>query len=464
MFYYDELNQLVRENVCTANCDTTPVGYTNEYLYDGFGNRTYVKTYNYTEAISLNGLTPINVSAYTYTYSWDDQLSTANGYTYSYDDSGNVSSMIDSVAGASIYYDWEGRELVGYEYTDDYVGFNVSYEYNDAGYRVARHINSGDYLYELEGDMVLVETIPGHVLYYTYDINGTLISVNIDGDEYFYKFNLFNDIIGLYDEYGDLVVTYFYDSWGNLLDMVDDSGTNAGSLNPYRYRSYRYDWETNLYYLNSRYYNPETGRFISADGLIGDVGNILSHNMYAYTENNPVTYVDPNGYTQEVGYGGSTLLDIDYVLLYCKDTCYFRGVLVIKHDDGELWCGVNGTTSCAYLNTIHLWSGEKFPNTLLHEYGHILQEQEIGELRYILNVGIPSMWGYLQHVKPYFLQPHEIIADFYGGVDRPGYDYTFDNIEMGLNQQEYGLPYTDDEIFGFFTDIVRFWNSIFGGD
>ncbi|MBI9010164.1 MAG: RHS repeat-associated core domain-containing protein [Tenericutes bacterium] len=304
MFYYDELNQLIRENVCTADCNTSPAGYTNEYIYDGFGNRTYVKTYNYTEAISLSGLTPVNISVYTYTYSWDDQLTTANGYTYSYDDSGNVSSMIDSVAGASIYYEWEGRELVGYEYSDMWEGFNVNYEYNDAGYRVEKHINSGNYLYELDGDKVLVETIPGHTLYYTYDINGILISVNIDGDEYFYKFNLLNDVIGLYDESGDLVVTYFYDSWGNLLDMVDNSGTNAGSLNPYRYRSYRYDWETNLYYLNSRYYNPETGRFISADGLIGDVGDILSHNMYAYTENNPISYVDPSGYTQAQGAGG----------------------------------------------------------------------------------------------------------------------------------------------------------------
>ena len=304
MFYYDELNQLIRENVCTSDCDTNPAGYTNEYIYDGHGNRTYEKTYSYTEAISLSGLTPNTVNAYTYTYSWDDQLTSANGYTYSYDDSGNVSSMIDSVAGASIYYTWEGRELVSYEYSDMWDGFNVTYEYNDAGYRIGKHINSGDYLYELDGNNVLVESIPGHTLYYTYEINGTLISVNIDGNEYFYKLNRFNDVIGLYDESGDLVVTYFYDSWGNQLNMVDNSGTSAGTLNPYRYRSYRFDWETGLYYLNSRYYNPETGRFINADGLIGDVGDVLSHNMYTYTENNPITFIDPSGYTQMLGGGG----------------------------------------------------------------------------------------------------------------------------------------------------------------
>ena len=51
-----------------------------------------------------------------------------------------------------------------------------------------------------------------------------------------------------------------------------------------------------MYYLNSRYYNPQTGRFISSDGLIGTNGDVLSTNMYSYGENNPIIYVDPTGY------------------------------------------------------------------------------------------------------------------------------------------------------------------------
>ncbi|MGF0108615.1 MULTISPECIES: RHS repeat-associated core domain-containing protein [unclassified Clostridium] len=54
------------------------------------------------------------------------------------------------------------------------------------------------------------------------------------------------------------------------------------------YRGYRYDTETGLYYLNARYYNPEWGRFINADGIVGTQGELLSANMFAYCKNNPV--------------------------------------------------------------------------------------------------------------------------------------------------------------------------------
>lgn len=67
-------------------------------------------------------------------------------------------------------------------------------------------------------------------------------------------------------------------------------------INPYRYRGYRYDNETALYYLNSRYYNADWGRFINADAITGITGELLSHNMFAYCVNNPVNMDDQNGY------------------------------------------------------------------------------------------------------------------------------------------------------------------------
>ncbi len=88
------------------------------------------------------------------------------------------------------------------------------------------------------------------------------------------------------------------DSWGNLISIKDANRneitdtTNIGLINPYRYRSYRYDTETGLYYLNSRYYNPEWGRFINADGMISTGQGLLAHNMYVYCENNTVNRMD----------------------------------------------------------------------------------------------------------------------------------------------------------------------------
>jgi len=68
--------------------------------------------------------------------------------------------------------------------------------------------------------------------------------------------------------------------------------------NPFRYRSYYYDFETNLYYLNSRYYDPETGRFVNADdiGVLTQAKDILNGlNLYSYCNNNPVNFTDENG-------------------------------------------------------------------------------------------------------------------------------------------------------------------------
>ena len=65
--------------------------------------------------------------------------------------------------------------------------------------------------------------------------------------------------------------------------------------NPLRYRSYYYDSETGLYYVSSRYYDPEIGRFINADAAIGQIGNVQGTNMFAYCFNNPVNMSDPTG-------------------------------------------------------------------------------------------------------------------------------------------------------------------------
>jgi len=114
--------------------------------------------------------------------------------------------------------------------------------------------------------------------------------------EYFYVRNAQSDIIGLVNGAGDQVVSYVYDTWGKLVSISGNLAGSIGELNPYRYRGYRYDSETGLYYLQSRYYNPEWGRFINADAIGGQVGELMSHNIFAYCKNNPANTEDQSGY------------------------------------------------------------------------------------------------------------------------------------------------------------------------
>jgi len=94
--------------------------------------------------------------------------------------------------------------------------------------------------------------------------------------------------------------SYTYDAWGNCTVSEVSTATSlqrsiVRTRNPFRYRGYYYDTEIQLYYLQSRYYNPATGRFINADGYVNANGDLIGYNMYAYCSNNPIAYVDFNG-------------------------------------------------------------------------------------------------------------------------------------------------------------------------
>ena len=141
-------------------------------------------------------------------------------------------------------------------------------------------------------------TVSGHTLYFTYDAAGAPLSVTYDGTTYYYLTNLQGDVIAILNGTAETVVTYRYDAWGNILDTDGTMKDTLGLHNPLRYRGYVYDTETRLYYLQSRYYNPEWGRFISADNIdyLGADGTPLSYNLFTYCKNNPVMGYDTSGY------------------------------------------------------------------------------------------------------------------------------------------------------------------------
>ena len=98
-----------------------------------------------------------------------------------------------------------------------------------------------------------------------------------------------------------MAAVYTYSAWGAKVSVKDAAGNNITStshvahLNPFRYRGYMYDEETGFYYLRSRYYNPEMGRSLSADGYVSTGVDLDGYNMFAYCGNNPIIFTDPNG-------------------------------------------------------------------------------------------------------------------------------------------------------------------------
>ena len=109
------------------------------------------------------------------------------------------------------------------------------------------------------------------------------------------------DITGLINSSGRTVIEYRYDTWGKDCSYQPEyqEYLDLQELNPFRYRGYVYDTETGWYYLQSRYYDPQVGRFLSADVLLSTGQGVLGHNTYAYCLNNPVNMKDSLGHEAE---------------------------------------------------------------------------------------------------------------------------------------------------------------------
>ena len=150
---------------------------------------------------------------------------------------------------------------------------------------------------------------------FSYDANGDVVSVNYNGTEYFYLRNGQNDIVGLMDGSGNRVVEYTYDAWGKLISTTGTLASTLGADNPFRYRGYYYDTETGLYYLMTRYYDPEVCRFISADVYMTTGQGVLGGNMFAYCLNNPILYSDTLGESVTVCILGVTFTLVELLVI-----------------------------------------------------------------------------------------------------------------------------------------------------
>ena len=284
-YTYDALNQLTRINDGFTNKTTT-------YTYDNAGNILERKEYAYTTG-TLG--TPTATFAYEYDSEWKDKLVSYNGETISYDEIGNPVSYRGYTMA------WQGKRLESL--SGD--GLTASYTYDEQGIRSGKTINGVTTSFSYNGSLLMAQVAPGKSLLFSYDANGQAISVNYNGTEYYYLRNGQNDIVGLMDESGVRVVEYIYDAWGKLISTTGTLATTLGADNPFRYRGYYCDTETGLYYLTTRYYDPEVCRFISADVYMSTGQGVLGGNMWAYCLNNPLIYEDSQG---KIGILGTLLI------------------------------------------------------------------------------------------------------------------------------------------------------------
>ena len=188
---------------------------------------------------------------------------------------------------------WQGRQL-----TKAVKDKTVTFTYDSEGIRTSKNDGTNTTKYLLNGTQILAQKTGSTTLSFFYDQQGNRVGM-ADGKNnfYYYIYNVQGDVIALADaSTGKLAVTYTYDAWGKLVELKDNTANSVGTQNPFRYRGYYYDTETSLYYLQTRYYDPEVGRFINADAFTStDISGALSANMFAYCENRPTIGSDPTG-------------------------------------------------------------------------------------------------------------------------------------------------------------------------
>ncbi len=267
-YEYDGLNQLTK---VTNGANVT------EYAYDAGGNLTSVKlngevqdTYGYTDA------------------GWKDLLTSFNGQAITYDEIGNPLTYRDGYQ-----FTWQnGRRLASISHGND----SISYTYDPDGIRTSKTVNGTTTKYHVMNGTLLGQTKDSDTIVFLYDEKGNKYGFDYNGTKYYYIFNVQGDVIGILNQAGQKIVSYTYDAWGKVLSVDGSEASTIGQINPIRYRGYYYDTETGFYYLQSRYYDPTTRRFLNSDILVGNVGSVGQNNLFQYCSNNPVNLADPTGY------------------------------------------------------------------------------------------------------------------------------------------------------------------------
>ena len=183
---------------------------------------------------------------------------------------------------------------------------DINYIYDVNGIRSYKLVKGIETRYITQNNQIICEENNNGIIIYQYILNkliGFTYTTSSGTKKYLYIRNIQGDITSIIDSEGNKVCSYIYDGYGNHIvlnqyDKVEEDPLSIGHINPFRYRGYYFDEESGLYYLNSRYYDPETGRFISPDvlSILDETkGQINGLNLYMYCNDNPIMYTDDSG-------------------------------------------------------------------------------------------------------------------------------------------------------------------------
>ena len=236
---------------------------------------------------------------------------------------------------------------------------SLDFKYNSDGLRTKKISSDKTIEYYYSSDVLIAQYDGTEWIKFCYSADGEIVGFSYDNAPYYFVKNAQGNIVGILNRSAELVCTYEYDAWGNCTvygssGSINTSSTFIGNINPIRYRGYYYDTETSLYYVSSRYYVPEFGRFLNSDTsdvITASVGNPgYDKNLYAYCDNNPVIRIDVTGYIWETIFDIASLgVSIVEVAINPSDPWAWAGLVGDAIDLIPFVTGVGETTKAVRL-------------------------------------------------------------------------------------------------------------------